>query len=157
CTPTRSRSPAAPPRCSGTSSARRCWGCRGEARPIARRRRCLMDLVPSAEQDEIVAAAAGLLAEEVPAARLRELRDAPSSRDAALWARCAQQGWFGLGLPAELGGVGYGLVEEALLFRELGRRLVPGPVLATTLAARLAALGGRADLAAALLAGEATA
>ena len=43
------------------------------------------------------------------------------------------------------------------MFLELGRRVTPGPFLATTLAARLAALGGASDAAGALLSGEARA
>jgi alkylation response protein AidB-like acyl-CoA dehydrogenase len=52
----------------------------------------------------------------------------------ALWSTAAEQGWFGLGLPEADGGVGYSVVEEALLCIELGRAAVPGPFLGTILA-----------------------
>ncbi len=107
-----------------------------------------MDLLPTDEQDEIVASVRAVLAG-------RHTLGEPL--DDALWAAAAEQGWFGLGLPEALGGVGYSLVEEALLFVELGRAGVPGPFLATTLAAAVAARSGDADLAASLLSGEARA
>jgi alkylation response protein AidB-like acyl-CoA dehydrogenase len=114
-----------------------------------------VDLLPTSEQHEIAAAAASLLAKELPITRLRELRGEPSSIDRRAWSRCAGLGWFALGLSEELGGVGYGLAEEALLFREIGRHLAPGPFLATTLGARVAAVAGATDLAAAIMGGEA--
>ena len=94
-----------------------------------------MDLLPTSEQHEIAAAAASLLAKELPITRLRELRGEPSSIDRRAWSRCAGLGWFALGLSEELGGVGYGLAEEALLFREIGRHLAPGPFTAGSAAA----------------------
>jgi alkylation response protein AidB-like acyl-CoA dehydrogenase len=104
---------------------------------------------------EIAAAAAALLAKELPISRLRELRAEPSSIDRKAWSRCAALGWFGLGLAEADGGVGYGLAEEALLFREIGRYLAPGPFLATTLGVRVAAAAGRADLAGEIMGGDA--
>ena len=44
---------------------------------------------------------------------------------------------FNLCLPEAAGGVGLGLAEAALVFEELGRALVPGPLVATHLAAGL--------------------
>jgi alkylation response protein AidB-like acyl-CoA dehydrogenase len=103
-----------------------------------------IDLLPSAEQEEIVASVRAVLAAE------------PDRRGPEQWAECAGLGWFGLGLAEDAGGVGYGLAEEALLFREVGRHLAAGPFLATTLGARLAAAAaGDADLASTILAGEA--
>ena len=45
------------------------------------------------------------------------------------WARFAELGWLGLGLPDDLGGMG-GLAEQAVLAEELGRALVVEPWLA---------------------------
>jgi alkylation response protein AidB-like acyl-CoA dehydrogenase len=75
----------------------------------------------------------------------------------SLWRSAAELGWFGLGLAEEHGGTGFDLVDEALLFVELGRRVTPGPFLATTLAARVAALGEASEASAALLGGAASA
>jgi alkylation response protein AidB-like acyl-CoA dehydrogenase len=114
-----------------------------------------MDLLPTPEQLEIAATASNLLTKELPIARLQQLRTEPSSIDHRVWSHCAELGWFGLGLPEADGGVGYGLAEEALLFGEIGRHLAPGPFLGTTLGARVAIAGGRADIAAAAMAGAA--
>jgi alkylation response protein AidB-like acyl-CoA dehydrogenase len=113
-----------------------------------------MDLLPTAEQDEIVATVRSQLERDFDLHALAAHDGADSVVDHDLWARCAELGWFGLGLPEELGGVGYTLVEEALLFAELGAHATPGPFLATVLGARLAATAGEADLAAAILSGE---
>ena len=71
---------------------------------------------------------------------------AASMVDRKLWTQCAELGWFGLGMTEALGGVGYTLVEEALLFTEIGAHATPGPFLATVLGARMAALAGSNDL-----------
>jgi alkylation response protein AidB-like acyl-CoA dehydrogenase len=71
-----------------------------------------------------------------------------------VWAECASLGWFGLGLDEASGGVGYGATEEALLHREIGRHLTAGPVMATALAAHLAAGAGDSTMTDRFLAGE---
>jgi alkylation response protein AidB-like acyl-CoA dehydrogenase len=53
------------------------------------------------------------------------------------WRELGETGVFALRLPERDGGVGLGLTEAALVFEELGRAVVPGPVLATHLAAGL--------------------
>jgi alkylation response protein AidB-like acyl-CoA dehydrogenase len=105
-----------------------------------------MDLLPSPEQEEIVASAAAFLTTALPTTRTRDLIEEPSNVDAKAWQAAADLGWFALGLPSDLGGVGCGLADEVLLFREIGRSLAGGPFLATTLAARVAAFGGEAQL-----------
>ena len=112
-----------------------------------------MDLSPSDEQRSIVTSVAEFLAEKMPTSTVRQLRDVDLGTLSDFWTSAAAQGWFGLGLDEELGGAGYGLVDEALLFKEIGRFLTPGPVVATTLAARVAALGKHGDLAADILSG----
>lgn len=113
-----------------------------------------MDLLPSPEQDEIISSAAQFLAGTVPITRTRELIDDPSNVDPKAWASAAELGWFALGLPEDAGGVGCGLADEALVFREIGRALASGPFLSTTLAARVAAFGGDAELAGAVAGGQ---
>lgn len=114
-----------------------------------------MDLLPSPEQSEIVATVSQFLGDRFPTNRLRERADEPASFDADTWTECGDLGWFALGLPEDLGGVGYGMVEEALVFRELGRSLASGPFVSTALGARLAAAAGEVDLAARIASGSA--
>src|SRR4029450_4753999 len=49
--------------------------------------------------------------------------------DEALWHEAASLGWFGLALPEDANGAGYGLVAAALLFHALGRAAIPGATL----------------------------
>jgi len=113
-----------------------------------------MDLLPTAEQDEIITTVRSQLDRDFDLHSLAMLDGADCVVDRALWRRCAELGWFGLGLSESLGGVGYTLVEEALLFAELGMHATPGPFLPTVLGARLAASAGDGELAAAILGGE---
>ncbi|MGH4029656.1 acyl-CoA dehydrogenase family protein [Actinomycetota bacterium Odt1-20B] len=55
--------------------------------------------------------------------------------DRELWRELADAGFFALRLPEAEGGVGLGLPEAVLAFEEAGRVLLPGPLVATHLAA----------------------
>ncbi len=77
----------------------------------------------------------------VPFESLVALEKAPLDRE--LFAELAEMGVFSLRLPEAEGGVGLGMAEAALVFAELGRRLVPGPLVWTHLAAGL--IDGAAD------------
>ncbi len=113
-----------------------------------------MDLLPTDEQDEIIATVRAQLEREFDLHALAAHDGAAQIIDDALWQRCAELGWFGLGLQEALGGVGYTLAEESLLFAELGAHATPGPFLATVLGGRLAALGGATALRDGILSGE---
>ena len=114
-----------------------------------------MELMPSAEHDEIVDTVRSFLAARIPVlGRGRDHVTDGAEIDPGLWRECAALGWLGLGLPESAGGVGYGLVEEMLLFRELGRGVVPGHFLPGVLGAHVAAAAGDLDLAAAIVSGE---
>ncbi|MFF7442650.1 acyl-CoA dehydrogenase family protein [Streptomyces sp. NPDC008122] len=65
---------------------------------------------------------------------LRGAVDEPSL-DRGLWRELGDAGFFALRLPEEEGGVGLGLPEAVLVFEEAGRVLLPGPLVATHLAA----------------------
>ncbi|WP_329121107.1 acyl-CoA dehydrogenase family protein [Streptomyces sp. NBC_01465] len=65
---------------------------------------------------------------------LREAVDR-GSLDRGLWKELGDAGLFGLCLPEADGGVGLGLPEAVLVFEEAGRALLPGPLVATHLAA----------------------
>jgi alkylation response protein AidB-like acyl-CoA dehydrogenase len=69
------------------------------------------------------------------AIRRAESTDRVVDRDG--WRRLGEAGVFHLCLAEEAGGVGLGLAEAALVFEELGRALVPGPLVASHLAAGL--------------------
>jgi alkylation response protein AidB-like acyl-CoA dehydrogenase len=57
--------------------------------------------------------------------------------DRALWGELAEMGVFSLRLSESSGGVGLGSADAVIVFAELGRRLVPGPLVWSHLAADL--------------------
>lgn len=76
-----------------------------------------------------------LLARRLGPEALRAAVDAPGRLDRALWRELGAAGFFALRLPEAAGGVGLGLPEAVLAFEEAGRALLPGPLVATHLAA----------------------
>ena len=114
-----------------------------------------MDLMQSDEQNEIQRTVAAFLAEKMPVKGHGhdQARTAPEISD-ELWAACCELGWLGLGLPESIGGVGYGLTEEAVLFREIGRGVAPGPFLPGVLSGHVAAAAGDAGLVQRIVSGE---
>jgi alkylation response protein AidB-like acyl-CoA dehydrogenase len=67
-------------------------------------------------------------------ARVRIHAEAGDAYDAALWSAMADQGWLGIEVAPERGGVGLGTVEVAVLGEELGRHAAPAPFVPTVLA-----------------------
>jgi alkylation response protein AidB-like acyl-CoA dehydrogenase len=68
---------------------------------------------------------------------IRRLEGADRVVDRSRWRELGEAGVFNLCLAEEAGGVGLGLTEASLVFEELGRALVPGPLVASHLAAGL--------------------
>ncbi|GAB2862388.1 acyl-CoA dehydrogenase family protein [Actinocorallia aurea] len=97
-----------------------------------------MDLMPSADQKDLRAGLRDWLADAWDAERLRAAAAVPAPPfDRKAWKALADLGVLGLTLPEDAGGMGLGLAEAVLLFEELGRALVPGPLVGTFLAAGL--------------------
>lgn len=113
-----------------------------------------MDLLPTEEQSEIISTVRAQLNSDFALSALADRDGQSEVLDASLWNQCAELGWFALGLDEADGGIGYGLVEEALLFEELGAHCTPGPFLATVLAAHGAAFAGGSDLVAEITSGS---
>lgn len=107
------------------------------------------------ENDKAIAEAArSLLVADPPVAQIRGAGPRDLLPDADRWLHYAEQGWFGLAVAETFGGVGLGIAEQAVLFREAGRALAPGPLVATIVAARAAAQAGLTDLTADLVSGR---
>ncbi|MFJ5706495.1 MULTISPECIES: acyl-CoA dehydrogenase family protein [unclassified Streptomyces] len=94
-----------------------------------------MDFRLSQDQRDLVRGIRELLAARFGRDALRAAVDEPGRLDRGLWKELGEAGFFALRLPEDEGGVGLGLPEAALLFEEAGRRLVPGPLVATHVAA----------------------
>jgi len=75
--------------------------------------------------------------------RVRGLRYTKPGFDRDVWRQMAELGWIGLRLPEESGGAGMGMSESVALYEELGRGLVPEPLIAGSLAASV--LAGTSD------------
>ncbi|MDT0484957.1 acyl-CoA dehydrogenase family protein, partial [Streptomyces doebereineriae] len=75
-----------------------------------------------------------LLARRYDGAAQRAAAEEPRL-DRALWRELGAAGFFALRVPEADGGVGLGLPEAVLVFEEAGRALLPGPLVATHLAA----------------------
>jgi alkylation response protein AidB-like acyl-CoA dehydrogenase len=60
---------------------------------------------------------------------------APGGFDRGRWSQLCALGTFALALPEARGGVGLTIVDTVLVFEELGRGLVPGPLVASQLVA----------------------
>jgi len=59
------------------------------------------------------------------------LDDAAKSHDVALWKGVAEQGWLGVAIPEEHGGLGLGGLELCVLAEEIGRAVAPIPFSST--------------------------
>ncbi|MEV6681110.1 acyl-CoA dehydrogenase family protein [Streptomyces erythrochromogenes] len=104
-----------------------------------------MDFQPTEDQRDLRAGVRGLLEGRYGREALRAAVDAAAGAgdgagagtavDRGLWRELGEAGFFALRLPESEGGVGLGLPEAVLVFEEAGRALVPGPLVATHLAA----------------------
>jgi alkylation response protein AidB-like acyl-CoA dehydrogenase len=84
------------------------------------------------EQQQLKEAARGFLGQLRTA---REVLDGASVTDPAMWARVVEeQGWPAIAIPEACGGFGFGWMELAVVFEELGRTLTPCPLLGTCMA-----------------------
>jgi alkylation response protein AidB-like acyl-CoA dehydrogenase len=95
-----------------------------------------MDFTLSSDQAALQEAVRKLCEGRFPMERVRGLSDV-GGVDRSLWQELADAGVFSLRLPENDGGAGLGMAEAALVFEELGRALVPGPLVWTHLAAGL--------------------
>jgi alkylation response protein AidB-like acyl-CoA dehydrogenase len=78
---------------------------------------------------------AALVAKHADPAAVRAAMESDRGYDASLWQLlCEQVGAAALVIPEEFGGAGGELADAATVLQELGRALVPSPLLGTTLA-----------------------
>jgi alkylation response protein AidB-like acyl-CoA dehydrogenase len=75
------------------------------------------------------------LGDRVSSESLRARAELPGAVDRGLWRELGDLGVFSLTRPEADGGAGLGLAEAAVVFEELGRAAVPGPLVASLVAA----------------------
>jgi alkylation response protein AidB-like acyl-CoA dehydrogenase len=89
----------------------------------------------SAEREMLRETVAAMVAKHASPAAVRAAMVSGRGYDESLWQLlCEQVGAAALVIPEELGGAGGQLADAATVLRELGRALVPSPLLGTTLA-----------------------
>jgi alkylation response protein AidB-like acyl-CoA dehydrogenase len=106
-----------------------------------------MQLILTEEQAAIGRDARELAARLAPLSRLRALRDEgdPLGFDRDLWREAAALGWTAIPFPEEVGGLGLGLAEVAVVMEGLGRQLSATPLLASVMLAGQALLEGGSE------------
>ena len=88
----------------------------------------------SEERELLRETVAALVAKHANPAAVRAAMESERGYDEALWhLLCEQVGAAALVIPEELGGAGGELADAATVLQELGRALVPSPLLGTTL------------------------
>ena len=113
-----------------------------------------MDLLPTQEQMQLVDACINFLSKEFPVSKLLQRHHSTQLLGRDKQRLIAELGYICIGLEENLGGIGYGLSEEVLIFTEMGRHLMSPSLLASNLAARIAALTENHALKESLLSGE---
>ena len=109
-----------------------------------------MDFEHSADQVALAEVVRAIVAGRFGLERIRRHEGTPLVVDPDDWAALGEAGVFSLTVPEEDGGVGLGLADAAVVFTELGAGLVPGPRVASHLAAGLAGVEGLEGVAAGL-------
>ena len=95
--------------------------------------------------DELRASIREVLDAESTSQAVRRAADGDASGRQAIWTRMAGLGWLGLAVDEAHGGLGLGFSELAVLYEETGRRLTPGPLMGTLMAAELIGRAGSAE------------
>ncbi len=113
----------------------------------------------SEEQADLLDVAVNFCRDKSPVDKVRTLLTDELGYDPAVWSEIAELGWLGIAIPEEFGGVGLGLAEVVPVVEQMGRNLMAGPFVSTTLAAQAILVGGtdsqKADLLPAMASGTA--
>src|SRR5215213_10120750 len=79
-------------------------------------------------------------------ARLLGLLEQTGAYDETFWQTAIEQGWTGLAIPEEFGGIGLSLIELGIVAQACGGSLSGAPFLTSTDGAAHALLGGNNDV-----------
>ncbi len=101
-----------------------------------------MDFDLSKPQQLLQKSAREFFARECSHEKVRGLMATDTAFDEKLWEAIADQGWTGLIVPEEFGGLGLGIVELAVVAEEMGRAMLPSPFISTVWAAAVIARAG---------------
>ena len=90
----------------------------------------------SEEQTELLESASKYCRDKSPIETVRRLIEDELGYDPAVFAEMAELGWLGIAIPEAYGGAGLELAEVVPVVEQMGRNLMGGPFLSTTLAAQ---------------------
>jgi alkylation response protein AidB-like acyl-CoA dehydrogenase len=90
-----------------------------------------MDLRFTETQEILKKMARDFLTTECPKTLVRKLEQSEEGYSPELWKKMAELGWMGLIIPEEYGGMGYTFQDLVVLLEEIGRNILPGPLIAT--------------------------
>jgi len=103
-----------------------------------------MDFRIGDDERELADGVRAMVAGRLPLEHVRAAEGAERAIAADDWAALGETGVFALTLP-EPAGTGLGLADAVVVFEELGRALVPGPLVGTFLAANAGVVEGAAE------------
>ena len=99
-----------------------------------------MDLGLDEAQQMLKNSARAFLEAECPDTYVREMEEDERGYTPELWQKMAEQGWLGLILPEQYGGVGLTFLDLSILLEEMGRAMLPGPFFSTVVMAGMTIL-----------------
>jgi alkylation response protein AidB-like acyl-CoA dehydrogenase len=91
-----------------------------------------MDLALDQAQDMLRASARDFLQKECPTTLVRDLEKTDRGYSPDLWRKMADLGWVGLGLPSQFGGGDGTIIDQIVLMEEIGRAMLPSPILSSS-------------------------
>ena len=90
-----------------------------------------MDLGLNEAQQMLKTTAQDFLSAECPDTYVREMEEDDRGYTPELWTKIAEQGWLGLIIPEQYGGVELEFQDLVVLLEEMGRYMLPGPFFST--------------------------
>ena len=109
-----------------------------------------MNSVVEKEQEEkaddlrmLAESVAAFMAKETSLKRVRDLRSTQPGFDRSIWQKLAGQGWLGVLIPEQYGGLDLGFAEMRVIAEGLARGLIPEPLVPCAVLARGAILHGQ--------------
>ncbi len=92
-----------------------------------------MDLRFTEAQEILKKAARDFLTTECPKTLVRELEKSEKGYSPELWKKMAELGWMGLVIPEQYEGIGYSFQDLTVLLEEIGKNILPGPLMTTVI------------------------
>ena len=104
-----------------------------------------MDLSLNEDQEMLKKTAREFIQKECPKELLLEVDKGDASGLSEIWRKMSELGWMGITVPQEYGGEGSSLTDAAVLYQELGRGPVPGPLFSSSVLGSMVLLAGGTD------------